>query len=112
MTPEPIELSYALFLLPPGRIAFRRWRWELWNGSQLLAAGWRTGVLHAQQALRGHAIRYAHRRHGLHVLRPEAAIAPEGQWGGQRVAVRSGEFCVVLTPRAATEWPDRSRTAA
>ena len=37
---EPIELNYQLRLLPPGRISFRRWRWELWHGPQLLAAGW------------------------------------------------------------------------
>ena len=112
MKPEPIELSYALILLPPGRIAFRRWRWELWHGSQLLAAGWRTAALEAQRALRLHAVRYAHRLHGLYVLRPEAALAPETAWSGQPVTVTSGALSVVLTPRSSTEDERRTRAAA
>jgi hypothetical protein len=69
-------------------------------------------VLHAQRALRVHAMRYAHRVYGLHMLRPESASAPEATWGGQRVAVRSGELCVMLTPRPAEELPSHSRAAA
>lgn len=97
---EPIELSYVLHLLPPGRVAFRRWRWELWHGPQLLAAGWRLHPLHAQRALRSHASRYVHGLHGVHPLRPEAARAPEKAWLGRRVAVECGDLRVVLTPRA------------
>jgi hypothetical protein len=97
---ETIELSYDLHLLPPGRTAFRRWRWELWNGSQLLAAGWRLNVLHAQRALRVHALRYAHRRHGLHPLGLGASPASETTWAGQPVAIDWGELRVVLAPRA------------
>ena len=97
---EPIELSYDLHLLPPGRITFRRWRWELWHGPRLLAAGWRLTVLHAQRALRVHAMRYAHRLHGLHPLRPDDGRAPEGEWGRRQVAVESGELRVLLIPRA------------
>jgi hypothetical protein len=100
---EPIELTYALDLLPPGRFPFRRWRWELWHGPQMLAAGWRLSVLHAQRALRGHAVRYAHRVHGLHPLRPDAVHAPETAWAGQTVAVDWGDLRVVLTPRALLE---------
>ena len=96
---EPIELSYALFLLPAGRVAFRRWRWELWHGPQLLAAGWRLNPVHAQRALRVHAVRYAHRLHGLHPLRPHAATAGEAVWPGTPIAVDSGDLQVLLTPR-------------
>jgi hypothetical protein len=96
---EPIELNYILHVLPAGRIPFRRWRWELWHGSRMLAAGWRLSALHAQRALRGHAVRYAHRRHGLHPLRPDAGHGPETAWGGQTVAVDSGDLRVVLSPR-------------
>jgi hypothetical protein len=99
MTIEPIELSYALSLLPPGRVAFRRWRWELWHGPRLLAAGWRLNALHAQRAVRVHALRYAHRLHGLHLLRPDAQQPPEIAWGGTSVQVDAGELSVVLTPR-------------
>jgi hypothetical protein len=97
---EPIELSYDLHLLPQGRISFRRWRWELWHGPQLLAAGWRLNLLHAQRALRAHALRYGHRLLGLHPLRPDAAPATEQSWAGRQVALQSGELRVVLTPRS------------
>ncbi|HET8980969.1 MAG TPA: hypothetical protein VFN87_22640 [Solirubrobacteraceae bacterium] len=105
---EPIELTYALHLLPVGRIAFRRWRWELWHGPQLLAAGWRLNVLHAQRALRVHAVRHAHRLHGVHPLRPDAVpAARETTWSGRRVAVDWGDLRVVLTPRALLGTPER-----
>ena len=100
---EPIELTYALQLMPPGRIGFRRWRWELWHGPQLVAAGWRVTAPHAQRALRAHASRYAHRLHGLHPLHPEAARAPESLWRGQPVTVDCGALRVLLTPRAIRE---------
>lgn len=97
---EPIELSYALFLLPGGRVDFRRWRWELWHGPRLLAAGWRLSAEHAQRALRAHAMRYAHRRHGLHLLDPERVAAAEMPWSGGSITLASGQLRVVLTPRA------------
>src|SRR6202008_2098305 len=86
---DPIELIYDLHLLAPGRLPFRRWRWELWHGPQLLAA------------------RYAHRLHGLHPLRPDAAHGPESAWAGRTVAVDWGDLRVVLTPRAVLESPGR-----
>jgi hypothetical protein len=70
---DPIELSYALHMLPAGRIPFRRWRWELWSGNLMLAAGWRVNPLHAQRALRVRALRHAHRVLGLHPLHLENA---------------------------------------
>ncbi len=99
---EPIELTYELHLLPHGRISFRRWRYELWHGPRLLAAGWRLSALHAQRAVGAHAIRYAHRVHGLHPLHPEQAAAgePQAPWSGRRVALESGDLRVMLTPRA------------
>ena len=42
-TVHGLEFAYSLYPLPPGRMPFRRWRWELWHGSQLVAAGWRLG---------------------------------------------------------------------
>jgi hypothetical protein len=97
---EPIELTYELRLLPRGRLTFRRWRYELWHGPQLLAAGWRLSALQAQRALRSHAIWYVHRRHGLHLLHPDRVAAPDPLWSGRRVALRSGDLSVMLTPRA------------
>lgn len=100
---EPIELTYDLHLLPRGRISFRRWRYELWHGPQLLAAGWRLSAMHAQVAVRTHAIRYAHRLHGLHPLHPERLPVAEAPWGGRPVALESGDLRVMLTPRALLE---------
>jgi hypothetical protein len=108
---EPIELSYALFLLPAGGVAFRRWRWELWHGPKLLAAGWRLNPGHAQRALRVHALRYAHRLHGLHLLRPEAGLPSEGMWPGSPIALGMGDVRVVLTPLDEPELPARSLSA-
>jgi hypothetical protein len=108
---EPIELSYALFLLPAGGVAFRRWRWELWHGPKLLAAGWRLNPVHAQRALRAHALRYAHRLHGLHLLHPEAGVSSDGMWPGAPIALGTGDVRVVLTPRDEPELPARSLSA-
>jgi hypothetical protein len=100
---EPIELTYDLRLLPRGRIAFRRWRYEVWHGPLLLAAGWRTGLLHAQRAVRSHAVLHAHRIHGLHPLRLEPPPGTETPWAGQTVAVQWGDLQVLLRPRAALD---------
>lgn len=100
---EPIELTYDLHLLPRGRVSFRRWRYELWHGPQLLAAGWRMSALHAQRALHVQALRYAHRLHGLHPLHPERSVTLEPQWGGRPIAVQSGDLRVLLMPRALLE---------
>jgi hypothetical protein len=100
---EPIELTYDLRLLPRGRINFRRWRFELWHGPRLLVGGWRLSALHAQRALREHALRYAHRVNGLHPLRPAAVPPDETNWGGRAVSVESGDLTVTLTPRAVLE---------
>lgn len=100
---EPIELTYELQLLPRGRIAFRRWRYELWHGPRLLAAGWRLSTLHAQRALRAQALHYAHRVNGLHLLHPGMGHEDEGHWNGQAVALASGHVRVLLKPRALAE---------
>lgn len=100
---EPIELTYALHLLPRGRIAFRRWRWELWHEAHLLAAGWRLNPLHAQRALRAHAFSYVHRLHGVHPHPSQTVHPAERAWGGGSAAFDWGELRVVLTPRALLE---------
>ena len=60
---EP-ELHYDLRLIPAGRLAFKRWRYELWHGARLLATGWRTTEAHAERALATKAAHIAHRRLG------------------------------------------------
>ncbi|MBV9819303.1 MAG: hypothetical protein JOZ07_13295 [Solirubrobacterales bacterium] len=97
---EPIELTYDLHLLPAGRVSFRRWRWALWSGPTLLAAGWRLSPLHAQRALRARALRHVHRLHGLHPLRLETAHGRETPWQStEPVVIDWGVFRVVLRRR-------------
>ena len=66
-TVEGLEFAYALYPLPPGRLPFRRWRWELWHGANLVAAGWRLARPDAGRALRVHAAEFGHRLFGLPV---------------------------------------------
>jgi hypothetical protein len=101
ITPEP-ELHYALDLLPPGRLPFRRWRYELWSGPVLLASGWRTSERAVERALRTHAARYAHRLLGLHPLRPDAASFGGAFRPGAPARVEcGGAVTCLLLPRAA-----------
>ena len=98
--PEP-ELHYVLDELPPGRLPFRRWRYELWHGPLLLASGWRTSERAVERALRTHASRYAHRVLGLHPLRPEATAVPGGFRAGAPARVDCGAVTCLLLPRQA-----------
>jgi hypothetical protein len=66
---EGVSFSYVLHELPRGRMPFRRWRFELWHGARLEAAGWRTSERDALSALRTHGSRVAHAMFGL---RPQA----------------------------------------
>lgn len=100
---EPIELTYDLHPLPAGRVPFRRWRWELWHGQHMLAAGWRTTALHAQRALRRYALHHVHRLHGVHLLHADAGSGPEDIWGHAPVTVASGHLSAVLTRRDSLE---------
>lgn len=99
---EP-ELAYVLHLMAPGRFPFRRWRFELWHGPRLLASGWRTSERQAERALRTHATGYAHRRMGLHPLRPELAEFRGGFRAGAPARVVCGAVSCWLVPRAPAE---------
>jgi hypothetical protein len=107
----PIELGYDLHLMPRGRAPFRRWHWELWHGTTLLAAGWRYHPLQAQRSIRIHAVRYAHRVNGLRVLRPDVDHPTETPWRGGTVTVQWGELHIELTPLTRTSRPDSSEAA-
>jgi hypothetical protein len=94
------EFAYALHPLPPSRAGLRRWRWELWHGAALVAAGWRHSSEHAQQALCAAASRRAHALLGLHALRPDRAAARSaGLEAGAAVRVDCGAVECVLVPR-------------
>jgi hypothetical protein len=98
VTEPDIELHYALHLLPTGGFPFRRWRFELWHGPRLLATGWRTSERHAERALRERAARIAHRLRGLHLLRPELAVASVSLRGGSIARVTCGAVSCRLVP--------------
>lgn len=67
-TVEGLQFAYTLSPMKPGRIALRRWRWELWHGGRLHAAGWRLSERDAQRALRQHGTRVARAIFGLPAL--------------------------------------------
>jgi len=95
---EGLSFGYRLYELPPGRLPFRRWRWELWHGAKLEAAGWRLSQRDATRALRQHGSRVGHRLFGL---KPPAEDARgEVFTPGAAVRVRHGAVAFALTPVA------------
>ena len=96
-TVDGLSFSYVLHELPPGRLPFRRWRWELWHGANLVAAGWRLSRPDAGRALRVHAVEFGHRLFGL---RPPEADAPGPVFRpGTAVRVQHGAVTFTLVPR-------------
>ncbi len=96
---EGLAFSYVVHELPPDRIPFRRWRFELWHGARLEAAGWRTTERDALRALHKHGSRVAH---GMFGLRPPAD-PPRGAAAlrpGAAVRVLHGGIAFALVPRA------------
>jgi len=99
-TVEGLQFGYALHELPPGRLPFRRWRWELWHGATLVAAGWRLSRPQAGRALRLSAAEFGHRLFGL--LPPprdvQAAAGDLRPGAAERLAI--GPITCLLVPRA------------
>jgi hypothetical protein len=95
-----LEFAYALYRLAPGRIPFTRWRWELWHGASLVAAGWRITRADAARALRVHAAEFGHRLFGLRP--PDRATLPAAGHlpAGMTERVEAGPVAFVLRPRA------------
>ena len=94
------EFEYAVEELPRGRFGFRRWRWELWRGSWLIASGWRTSPRAAERAICAAASRSAHESLGVRVLRPEAARPLTPFVAGGTVKLDCGALTCVLLPRS------------
>lgn len=99
-TVQGLEFRYALHPLAPGRLPFRRWRFELWHGGDLVAAGWRVSERDAVRALYGHASTFSHRLFGLPAparaeLRPPTELRPGAVY---RLAL--GSITCALVPRA------------
>ncbi len=96
---EGLRFGYALHLLPPGRVAFRRWRYELWHGAHLHAAGWCFERRGAERALRRHAARVGHGIFGL-VAEPAVLDAVAGPVPpGATVHLEAGAVHCALVPR-------------
>lgn len=97
-TVEGVVVSYALYPLPPGRFPFTRWRWEVWHGASLIAAGWRTSRPAAERAVQKFGADFGHRLFGLR----DRAVPPDYQplRPGAAVVLRAGAVTLQLVPRA------------
>jgi hypothetical protein len=104
-TVEGLEFAYALYPLPPGRLPFRRWRWELWHGANLLAAGWRLARPDAGRALRTHAADFGHRLFGLAAPARDPLAARRDLLPGTSERVAIGAISCMLVPRALERQP-------
>lgn len=95
------EFHYAMEALPPGRLPFHRWRWELWQGPWLLAAGWGTAPAAAERSLLRATSRRMHELQGVRALRPEHARLLDGALSARRAAhVETGVGVCLLVPQA------------
>jgi len=93
------EFSYALQALPPGRLPFHRWRWELWQGAWMLAAGWCTAPAATERALLRAASRRMHELQGVRALRPERVQLLDGNLApGRPARVDTGVGVCLLVP--------------
>ena len=103
-TVEGLQFRYSLYLMPPGRFPFRRWKWELWHGATLLASGWRVSRRDAGRALRSYAARHAHRLFGL-TAPDEATLRrlTDDLVPGATERLHVGAVTCVLLPRALEE---------
>src|SRR4051794_30518919 len=98
MQAEPPVYSYTVEPMPPSRIG-RRWRWALFRGDRLLAAGWRLSERAALHGIRTAAARAAHEAAGVRVLRPER-VWPDARFrAGMTAQLRAGDIACVLAPR-------------
>ena len=96
-TVDGLSFTYVLHELPPGRLPFRRWRFELWHGARLEAAGWRMSERDAARALRTHGSRVGHRMFGLRP--PDSQVDGPTFLPGAAVRVQHGAVTFSLVPR-------------
>jgi hypothetical protein len=102
MQDELPPFAYTIAPLPPSPLG-RRWRWELFRGERLLAAGWHYGQRQALGALRTAASRATHELLGIRALRPERATIEGLFLPGATVELRCGALRCVLAPLAAEQ---------
>lgn len=97
------EFSYAVEPLPPGRLPFHRWRWELWQGAWMLAAGWCTAPATAERALVRAATRQLHDLRGVRALRLDGARLLDRLTPAAPARVETGVGPCLLVPRMLAE---------
>ncbi|HEY4279293.1 MAG TPA: hypothetical protein VGM91_13805 [Conexibacter sp.] len=90
--------AYTIEPLPLNQLG-RRWRWQLYRGERLVAAGWHYGQRQALGALRTAASRATHERLGLAPLRPQHATTDRRFIAGATVQLTCGALRCILTPR-------------
>ena len=96
-TVDGLSFKYVLHELPPGRLPFRRWRFELWHGARMEGAGWRMSERDAARALRAHGSRVGHRIFGLRP--PPAEKSAPAFRPGAAVRMHHGAVTFSLVPR-------------
>jgi hypothetical protein len=96
---EAAAFEYDLRELPPGRVPFRRWRYELWHGAALLRAGWRVSLHDAECALRTAASHRAHALIGVRPLRPDRTHTRDSFRPGAIIRLDCGAVSCLLSPR-------------
>jgi hypothetical protein len=96
---EHLAFKYVLHEMPLGRLPFRRWRFELWHGARLEAAGWRVSERDALRALRAHASRVGHEMFGLRPPEDDPPGAGPLFRSGSAVRVHHGAIAFSLAPR-------------
>jgi hypothetical protein len=94
---EPPVYRYTIEPMPPSRLG-RRWRWTLFQGDRLLAAGWRLSERRALQGVRTAAARAAHEALGLRALRPDRTWPDAPFRPGATVRLEAGPVACVLAP--------------
>jgi hypothetical protein len=99
-TVEGLQFAYALYALPPGRLPFARWRWELWHGATMVAAGWRFSRPQAGRALRLHAAEFGHTLFGLPAPAREPTTGAGDLRPGAAERLAIGSITCLLVPRA------------
>ena len=100
---EPPVYGYTIEPLPPSRLG-RRWRWTLFQGDRMLAAGWRLSERRALHGIRTAAARAAHEASGLKLLRPERVWPPGPDFRpGMTATLQSGAIACRLVPRELVE---------
>jgi hypothetical protein len=96
---DGLAFTYVFHELPPGRLPFRRWRFELWHGDRLEAAGWRVTERDAARALRMHGSRVGHRIFGLRPPKDSPRTEQASFWPGATIRVHDGAVTFALVPR-------------